>query len=87
MAIQTVVDSLPTKGLSTSNILSPGSGAASVRQSDLWFESNTTPNRGEDQVLVGESYLKERISASQHNSSLSRRGRGETVDFILTLYP
>ncbi|XP_031176405.1 acyl-CoA-binding domain-containing protein 5-B-like isoform X2 [Sander lucioperca] len=64
------------EGLSTSNILSPGSGAASVRQSDLWFESNTTPNRGEDQVLVGESYLKERISASQHNSSLSRRGRG-----------
>ncbi|XP_039671696.1 acyl-CoA-binding domain-containing protein 5-B-like isoform X2 [Perca fluviatilis] len=64
------------EGLSTSNILSPGSGAASVRQSDLWFESNTTPNGGEDQVLVGESYLKEGISASQHNSSLSRRGRG-----------
>ncbi|TDH06174.1 hypothetical protein EPR50_G00129370 [Perca flavescens] len=64
------------EGLSTSNILSLGSGAASVRQSDLWFESNTTPNGGEDQVLVGESYLKEGISASQHNSSLSRRGRG-----------
>ncbi|KAL7386896.1 hypothetical protein ABVT39_015293 [Epinephelus coioides] len=64
------------EGLSTSKILSPGSGAASVRQRDLWFESNTTLNGGEDQVLIGDSYLKEGISASQHNSSLSRRGRG-----------
>ncbi|XP_049888671.1 acyl-CoA-binding domain-containing protein 5-B-like isoform X3 [Epinephelus moara] len=64
------------EGLSTSKILSPGSGAASVRQRDLWFESNTTLNGGEDQVLIEDSYLKEGISASQHNSSLSRRGRG-----------
>ncbi|XP_037642174.1 acyl-CoA-binding domain-containing protein 5A-like isoform X3 [Sebastes umbrosus] len=61
---------------STSKILSPGSGAASVRKRDLWFESNTTLNGGEDSVLMGESYFKEGISASQHNSSLSRRGRG-----------
>ncbi|KAM8727881.1 acyl-CoA-binding domain-containing protein 5A-like isoform 1-T1 [Acanthopagrus schlegelii] len=63
-------------GLSTSKLLSPGSGAASVRQNDLWFESNTTLNGGEDQVLMGDSYLKEGISTSHHNSSLSRRGRG-----------
>ncbi|XP_068427436.1 acyl-CoA-binding domain-containing protein 5A-like isoform X1 [Clinocottus analis] len=64
------------EGLSTSQILSPGSGAASVRQRDLWFESNTTLKEGEDQVFREDSYLKEGISASQHNSSLSRRGRG-----------
>ncbi|XP_056276171.1 acyl-CoA-binding domain-containing protein 5A-like isoform X2 [Pseudoliparis swirei] len=66
------------KGLSTSRILSAGAGAASVRQRELWFESNTTLKGGEDQVLMvmGDSYLKEGISASQHNSSLSRRGRG-----------
>ncbi|XP_068557639.1 acyl-CoA-binding domain-containing protein 5A-like isoform X4 [Cebidichthys violaceus] len=58
------------EGRSTSQILSPGSGAASV------FESNTTLKGGEDQVFMGVSYLKEGISASQHNSSLSRRGRG-----------
>ncbi|KAA8587422.1 hypothetical protein FQN60_016284 [Etheostoma spectabile] len=60
-------------GLSTSNVLSPGSGAVSGKQSD---RSNTTLNGGDDQVVLGESYLKEEISASQHNSSLSRRGRG-----------
>ncbi|XP_042354325.1 acyl-CoA-binding domain-containing protein 5A-like [Plectropomus leopardus] len=64
------------KGLSTSKILSAGSGAASVRQRDLWFESSTTLNGGEDQALLGDSYLKDGISTSQHNSSLSRRGRG-----------
>ncbi|XP_035526904.1 acyl-CoA-binding domain-containing protein 5-B-like isoform X1 [Morone saxatilis] len=64
------------EGQSTSKMLSLGSGSASVRQKDLWFESNTTLNGGEDQVLMGDSYLKEGISTSQHNSSLSRRGRG-----------
>ncbi|KAM9350140.1 acyl-CoA-binding domain-containing protein 5A-like [Symphorus nematophorus] len=64
------------EGQSTSKVRSPGSGAASVRQKDLWYESNTTLNGGEDQVLMGDSYLKEGISTSQHNSSLSRRGRG-----------
>ncbi|XP_059199722.1 acyl-CoA-binding domain-containing protein 5A-like isoform X2 [Centropristis striata] len=64
------------EGLSSTKILSPGSGAATVRQRDLWFESNTTLNGGEDQVLIGDSYLTEGISASQHNMSLSRRGRG-----------
>lgn len=62
--------------LSTSKGYSPGSGAASVRQKDLWFESSTTLRDGEDQALLGDSYLKEGISPSKHNSSLSRRGRG-----------
>lgn len=79
MTIQTVVDSLPPKGLSTSKPPSPESGAASVRQKDLWFESNTTLNGGEDQLLMVDSYLKEGISTSQLDSSLSRRGRGETT--------
>ncbi|XP_070700540.1 acyl-CoA-binding domain-containing protein 5A-like [Pempheris klunzingeri] len=57
------------EGQSTSKSQSPGSGAASVRQTDLWFESNTTLNGGDDQVL-GDG-----ISTSQHNSCLSRRGR------------
>ncbi|XP_038574516.1 acyl-CoA-binding domain-containing protein 5-B-like isoform X2 [Micropterus salmoides] len=61
------------EGLSASKILSPGSGVASSR--DLWFESNTTLNGGDDQVFMGDSYLREGISRSQHNSSLSRRGR------------
>ncbi|XP_041659942.1 acyl-CoA-binding domain-containing protein 5A-like isoform X2 [Cheilinus undulatus] len=63
------------EGRCSSKVLSPGSRAASVRQKDLWFESNTTLN-GEDQALMGDSYFKEGISTSQHNSSLSRRGRG-----------
>ncbi|XP_033960068.1 acyl-CoA-binding domain-containing protein 5A-like isoform X1 [Pseudochaenichthys georgianus] len=62
------------EGLSTSRIRSPGSAAVSVRQRDHWFESNTTLNAGEDQVLMGDSYFKEGISVS-NNSSLSRRGR------------
>ncbi|XP_044074619.1 acyl-CoA-binding domain-containing protein 5A-like isoform X2 [Siniperca chuatsi] len=64
------------EGLSTSKMLSPGLGAASARQNDLWFESNTILNGGVDQVLMGDSYLREGTSTSQHNSSLSRRGRG-----------
>lgn len=74
-----VVDSLLPKGPSTLKIRTPGSGHASVRQKDLWFESNTTLNGGEDQVLMAESYLKEGISTSELDRSLSRRGRGETT--------
>lgn len=48
-----------------------------MRQKDLWFESITTLNGGEDQALMGDSFLKEGISTGQHNSSLSRRGRGK----------
>lgn len=78
-SIQTVVDPLLflSKGRSTLKRLSP----ASVRQKDLWFESNTTLIGGEDQVLMGDSYFREGISTSQHNSSLSRRGRGEAAVF------
>ncbi|XP_071348279.1 acyl-CoA-binding domain-containing protein 5A-like isoform X3 [Trachinotus anak] len=61
--------------VSSSKAQSPGSGAASVKQNDLWFESNTTLNAGEDQVPTRDSYFKDGISTSQHNSSLSRRGR------------
>lgn len=60
------------KLVSASKVQSPGSGAASVKQKDLWFESSTTLNGGEDQALPG-------ISTSQHNSSLSRRGKGESM--------
>ncbi|KAM6990657.1 acyl-CoA-binding domain-containing protein 5-B-like isoform 2-T2 [Tautogolabrus adspersus] len=67
------------EGLRSSNILTPGSRVASVRQKDLWFESNTTLNGEEDQILMGDLYFKDGISTSQHNSSLSRRGRGESV--------
>lgn len=62
--------------MSTAKVQSPGSGADSVKQKDLWFESSTTLNGGQDQVLT-------EISTSQHNSSLLRRGRGEST---LTLY-
>ncbi|CAJ1071672.1 acyl-CoA-binding domain-containing protein 5A-like isoform X4 [Xyrichtys novacula] len=64
------------EGLCSSKNLPSASRAASVRQKDLWYESSTTLNGGEDQVLMGESYFKEGISTSQHSSSLSRRGRG-----------
>uniref|UniRef100_A0AAQ4RJ88 Acyl-CoA binding domain containing 5b n=1 Tax=Gasterosteus aculeatus aculeatus TaxID=481459 RepID=A0AAQ4RJ88_GASAC len=76
MFITIEVDTFPIKAMSTSKTHSPGSGAASVRQRDLWFESSTTLKGGEDQVLVGASYLQEGISSSQHNSSASSRGRG-----------
>ncbi|GAA6222456.1 acyl-CoA-binding domain-containing protein 5-B-like isoform X4 [Lates japonicus] len=62
--------------VSTSKVQSPGSGAASVKQNDLWFESNSTLNGGEDQVLTRDSYFKDGMSTSQHSSFLSRRGRG-----------
>ncbi|KAM7401153.1 hypothetical protein PAMA_005376 [Pampus argenteus] len=55
------------EGLSTSKVHLPGSGASSVRQNDLWFESNSTLNGGEDQEL------KERSSTTNHNSFLLRR--------------
>lgn len=67
---------LSYKRVAASKVQSPGSGAASAKQRDLWFDSSTTLNGGEDQVLAG-------ISTSQHNSSLSRRGRGEATQ---TLY-
>lgn len=46
-----------------------------MKQKDLWFESSTTLNGEEDQVLTRDSYFKDGIGTSQHNSSLSRRGR------------
>ncbi|XP_054870025.1 acyl-CoA-binding domain-containing protein 5-like isoform X2 [Amphiprion ocellaris] len=55
---------------------SPGSRSASVRQKDLWFESNTSLKVGEDQVFIGDSYRNEAVLLSKHSSSLSRRGRG-----------
>ncbi|XP_070831227.1 acyl-CoA-binding domain-containing protein 5A-like isoform X1 [Chaetodon trifascialis] len=68
-------DSMEHLAMEEGQSTSPVSGAASVRQNDLWFESNTSLNGGEDQVLIGDSFQKEGISTSQRNSSLSRRGR------------
>ncbi|XP_035026521.1 acyl-CoA-binding domain-containing protein 5 isoform X2 [Hippoglossus stenolepis] len=59
----------------TSKVPTPRSRAASVKQNDLWFESNTTLNGGEDQAVTRDSYFKDGISTSQNSSSLSRRGR------------
>ncbi|KAM4551666.1 acyl-CoA-binding domain-containing protein 5A-like isoform 1-T1 [Odontesthes bonariensis] len=64
------------EGLSTSKCQSPGSGAASVRPNDLWFESSTTLKEAEEEGHVDDIYFKEGVSASKCNSSLSRRGRG-----------
>ncbi|XP_020505233.2 acyl-CoA-binding domain-containing protein 5A isoform X2 [Labrus bergylta] len=63
------------EGLCSSKALTPGSRVASVRQKDLWFESNSTLNGEEDQILMGDLYFKDGISTIQRNSSLSRRGR------------
>ncbi|XP_012778998.2 acyl-CoA-binding domain-containing protein 5-B isoform X2 [Maylandia zebra] len=63
--------------LSTSKGLSQGSGAGSMKQRDVWFESNTTLIDGEDHVLTGD--VKEGISPRKHNSSLSRTGRGSQL--------
>ncbi|KAF6720286.1 Acyl-CoA-binding domain-containing protein 5 [Oryzias melastigma] len=45
---------------------SPGSGAATVRPNDLWFESNTTLKGADDEVLIV-------FTPSKHSNSLSRR--------------
>ncbi|XP_060939636.1 acyl-CoA-binding domain-containing protein 5A-like [Limanda limanda] len=61
----------------TSKVPTPRSRAASVKQNELWFESNTTLNGGEDKAVTRHSYYKDGISTkSQNSSSLSRRGRG-----------
>uniref|UniRef100_A0A8C7YHX3 Acyl-CoA binding domain containing 5b n=1 Tax=Oryzias sinensis TaxID=183150 RepID=A0A8C7YHX3_9TELE len=52
--------------LSSSRGQSPGSGAATVKPNDLWFESNTSLKGAEDEVLI-------LFSPSKHSSSLSRR--------------
>lgn len=64
------------EGLPTAKTVSPNSGRATVRQKDLWFESSTTLNGGEDQAFAVDSHLTEGISRSQLDSSLSRRVRG-----------
>ncbi|XP_075876826.1 acyl-CoA-binding domain-containing protein 5-B-like isoform X1 [Nelusetta ayraudi] len=64
------------EGLPTAKIVSPKPGRATVRQKDLWFESSTTLNGGEDQAFAVDSHLTEGISRSQLDSSLSRRVRG-----------
>ncbi|XP_028329008.1 acyl-CoA-binding domain-containing protein 5A-like isoform X2 [Gouania willdenowi] len=57
--------------LSVCKSQSAGSGAVSVRHTDLWFESNTIQTVGVDQVLIGEE-----ISSSKLDSYLSRRVSG-----------
>ncbi|KAM4729066.1 acyl-CoA-binding domain-containing protein 5-B-like isoform 2-T3 [Anableps anableps] len=60
----------PSKGRS------PGSGATSVKTSDVWFESSTTLKDAEDEGPAGDFYIKDRAAPSKHSSSLSKRGRG-----------
>lgn len=67
------------KGLSSATTVSPKSGRVTVRQKDLWFESSTSVNGGEDQALMEDSHLTERISRSQLDSSLTRRERGRAA--------
>lgn len=67
------------KGLPTAKIVLPKPGRATVRQKDLWFESSTTLNGGEDQAFAVDSHLTEGISRSQLDSSLSRRVRGRAA--------
>ncbi|XP_032422178.1 acyl-CoA-binding domain-containing protein 5A-like isoform X1 [Xiphophorus hellerii] len=60
----------PSKGRS------PGSGATSVKTSDVWFESSTTLKDAEDEGPAGDFYMKERAASRKPSSSLSKRGRG-----------
>ncbi|XP_012723866.2 acyl-CoA-binding domain-containing protein 5A [Fundulus heteroclitus] len=59
----------PSKGQS------PGSGATSVKASDVWFESSTTLKDAEDEA-GRDFYMIESLGPSKHSSSLSKRGRG-----------
>ncbi|XP_041848081.1 acyl-CoA-binding domain-containing protein 5A-like isoform X1 [Melanotaenia boesemani] len=71
------MEHLAMERLSTSkSLLSPGSGAASVRPNDLWFESSTTLKEAEDEGLTGDFCHQDVVSPNKLNSSLSRRGRG-----------
>lgn len=67
------------QGLATAKAVSPKSGRVTVRQKDLWFESSTSLNGGEDKALMVDSHLTEGISRSQLDSSLTRRGRGRVT--------
>ncbi|XP_034039718.1 acyl-CoA-binding domain-containing protein 5-like isoform X2 [Thalassophryne amazonica] len=60
------------EGLAASNFLLSESRPASLKDNDLWFESKTTWNDWEDQVLSEEFRLKRGIS-SIYNSSSPRR--------------
>ncbi|KAF7649864.1 hypothetical protein LDENG_00134330 [Lucifuga dentata] len=60
--------------LSTSKVQS--SRAALGRQKDLWFEDSTSLNGGEDQILIEGPHFED---TAQHNSTLSRRGRGSQL--------
>lgn len=72
------------KGLVTAKAVSPKSGRVTVRQKDLWFESSTSLNGGEDQALRVDSHLTEGISGSQLDTSLTRRERGRVT--LIHLY-
>ncbi|XP_038134799.1 acyl-CoA-binding domain-containing protein 5A-like [Cyprinodon tularosa] len=62
--------------LSPSKGRSPGTGAALVKTSDVWFESSTTLKEAKDEIPGGGFYIKERVGPSGHSSSLSKREIG-----------
>ncbi|XP_076018192.1 acyl-CoA-binding domain-containing protein 5A-like isoform X2 [Genypterus blacodes] len=63
------------EALSAPKVQSSGTRALSQRPNDLWFESSTTLNGREDQILEC-SPLENR---THHNSSMSKRGRGSQL--------
>lgn len=63
--------------MTSSKILSPGTGAHPVRQKDLRFDRSSARTGGEAEVIMEDSFLKDRINACQLHNSLSSRGRGE----------
>lgn len=68
---------LPPKGVSTSKILSPGSGDTSVRQKDLWFDGISDRAGGEAEMIMADSVFNDGMNVCQLYNSLSSRGRGE----------
>lgn len=77
----------PPKGVSTSKMLSLGSGVHSVRQ-DLWFGRSGARTGGEAEVIMADSFFKDGINVCQLQNSLSSRGRGDRrrLLFMLELY-
>lgn len=81
LTIQTSVDSFPQKGRSTSKLLPPGLGSASLRPKDLQLDSNPSLHVAEDQVVMVDSCFKKGISTNHVDRSLSRRQKGEVLTF------
>lgn len=74
---------LAPKGVSTSKILSPGSGVHSVRQKDLWSDRSSAQTGEEAEVIMADSLFKDGINVCQRQNSLSSRGRGELQSAVI----